>query len=66
MTKTVITGDPLRATGNILYAMGIITSIIALLDNSEISGSIPWILFGTITIGLGAILKEVKTSIKEE
>lgn len=65
--KIKIVFDPLRAVGNMIFAVGIVTSIITLLPGSDFSGNILWATFGAIFIGLGANLKAtITTVIKEE
>lgn len=59
MEKTKIALDHLRAAANIMYAVGIVTCTITLLPDSEISGHIFWVIFGTLAIAAGAIFKEI-------
>ena len=66
MEKTKITFDLLRAAGNIMYAVGIVTCIITLLGGSDISDSLFWVIYGTLAIGIGAILKETSIIIHKE
>lgn len=66
MEKTKITLDHLKAAANIMYAVGIVTCVITLLGGSDISDSLFWVIFGTVAIAIGAILKEVSFIIHKE
>ena len=66
MKKAKITLDHLRAAGNLMYAVGIVTCIITLLRGSDISDSLFWIIFGTVAIAIGAIFKETTIPIRDE